>query len=185
MVICRVCESEMEIETDKCCTIPSCGHEFHTDCIITWLCENYGKCCQCEHDSQLQYQAYRNSIRPIYYRDFRYASAQARRKTASRALKTMYTKYVRLSIQYNEHRQKTRLFKTERMRTYKTLRTEYYNLRRQLRKSHRRVRGIRREICSQFPIPEEDMDSDNPISRFTELQPPSFCNNEPIIVHRN
>jgi hypothetical protein len=140
MAICKVCEDGAEIDEATKCIIPACGHEFHKDCIISWLCENYGKCRQCEHDNQLRYQTYIDEARKIQYRDFKYASSQARRKNAPRILhlcalkmrmepllfadenasewafskrkgvRTMYTKYVRLSEKYNEKRQKVRLF---------------------------------------------------------------------------
>jgi hypothetical protein len=176
MGICRVCEEE--IETNKC-TLPSCGHEFHTNCIVTWLCENYGKCCQREHDSQLRYQEYRNVAQSVRYRDFKYASSQARRKTAPSVLKTMYTKYVRLSAKYKEKREKVRAFRGERMVLYTTLRREYYKLRGELRKSYRNITSTRREICHHFPIPEDNTEN---IPAFTEMEMPSFCANMTVFI---
>ena len=154
MELCHICKEGME-ETLKY-TLTPCNHVYHGACIINWLCEHRGTCYECREE-------YRRELRELQerrpqYRNFKYASSQARRKTASKALKTLYAKYKRLNLKYKENMGRIKRFNTEKMPILRKLRKEYYSMRCAKRKLYRSMNRIRNNICKLFPITEPEIE---------------------------
>lgn len=175
MEICAICNNETDDTTKY--ILPECGHVFHTNCLIPWLCVNYGRCSECERHAQALYEERRNKSRIPRYRDFKYASSQARRKNAPREIARLYSKYKRHFRIYNEQRALSKAFNTDRMELYRNLRREYYKRRSSLRRAFRNVSMSRRELCQRFPIQHVEN-----TPAFTEMALPTFCESEPIII---
>jgi len=115
------------------------------------------------------------------YRDFKYASSQARRKNAPKELKALYAKYKQANTKYMEKNIIKRQFKVDKMPVYRRLRNEYYGMRHALKKSYRSVNRIRTRMCKMFPITENDPPN---IAEHTELKPPALDICERIIIHK-
>jgi len=181
MELCYICNEGMETDTKYTLPERTCahGHGYHANCIINWLCENYGECYQCRelHERMMRDHV---SNRPRY-RDFKYASSQARRKTASKELKALYAKYKQANTKYMEKNSIKRQFKADKMLVYRRLRNEYYGVRHALKKSYRSVNRIRNRICKMFPITESDRPN---VAEHTELKPPTPDICERIIIHK-
>jgi len=135
-----------------------CLHEFHTDCIVKWFRTTTDECPYCNDKPHYTVNEYLQFINEEIqnqpkYKEFRYVSAQARRKNAPMKLQKMYRAYNKSKLKYDEHRCALKKFHAEN-ETFTLVYKQYQKLRRSKYRWSRNVRRIKRQMCRLFPNAE-------------------------------
>ena len=155
--ICSICLDTIEDDSSLYKLMP-CEHEFHADCIVKWFRKKEDACPNCrdkpnqEEEEVINLLTYVNNFQYLapVYKKFGYASSQARRKDAPTKLKKMYSNYKRYKLNYDDNSRALKEFKLK-TGTYHELRKRVIQLRRAKRGWSRKIRRIKRQMCSLFP----------------------------------
>jgi hypothetical protein len=167
---CSLCKISL---TDKPNYKLQCGHNFHTGCIIDWFRFQSYQCPCCYSETQLYnalpdlnnneiFNSYLNYIdNQIYiaqknyiYPSFRFASNEARKKNAPPQLKRLYASYKRLLANHKEKKVELDNYKASELKEYNVMKKKHRRIYISNYRRLRRIRGMKRRICSFFKVDE-------------------------------
>ena len=167
---CSLCKISL---TDKPNYKLHCSHDFHTGCIIDWFRFQSYQCPCCYNDAQLynnsnisnnqvvftNYLTYideqlANANKNYIYPSFRFASNEARKKNAPTQLKRLYASYKRLLANHKEKKVELDNYKASELKEYNVMKKKHRRIYISNRRRLRRIRGMKRQICSFFKVDE-------------------------------
>jgi hypothetical protein len=167
---CSLCKISL---TDKHNYKLQCGHNFHTGCIIDWFRFQSYQCPCCYNDAQLynnsnisnnqvvftNYLTYideqlANAKKNYIYPSFRFASNEARKKNAPPQLKRLYASYKRLLANHKEKKVELDNYKASELKEYNVMKKKHRRIYISNYRRLRRIRGMKRRICSFFKVDE-------------------------------
>lgn len=122
--ICTICLESMGDDSNSYC-LPSCNHNFHTECILNWFRSGNNTCPLCR-DLRFPNVSFMDAEhRAKYYRK------AARKKNAPKALKKAVRKIINMENRKKGLYKEKRKFEKENaeiIKKYKSLNETYYNL---------------------------------------------------------
>lgn len=150
-----------------------CGHDFHTGCIIDWFRFQSYQCPCCYNDAQLYNNSYLSNDqtglnnyltyideqlavaqKQYIYPSFRFASNEARKKNADPELKKLYANYKRLLENHKEKKVEFDKYKKTELKEYRLMKKNYRRHYLGHRFRLRRIRRVKRRVCSFFKVEE-------------------------------
>ena len=171
-IICSLCKDNISL-TDNSNYKLQCNHDFHTGCIIEWFRFKSSQCPCCYIEATLynnqpdlnniqNFNSYLDYIdKQLYstqknyiYPSFRFASNEARKKNAHPQLKRLYASYKLMLA--NNQKKKVELdnYKATELKEYNVMKKKHRKIYISNRRRLRRIRGMKRQICSFFKVEE-------------------------------
>ena len=164
--ICSLCNISL---ADKQYYKLNCQHEFHTECIINWFRDKsyYCPCCSNVTDinTNSQIDTFTGYLNYIDYQleiaktkhivpSFRFASNEARKKNAPLELKRLYARYKRMLESDKKQKNEFNNYKDTELKTYRLMYKKYRKIYIGHSRRLRRIRRMKKQICSFFKISE-------------------------------
>jgi hypothetical protein len=158
--ICSLCNISL---ADKQYYKLNCQHEFHTECIINWFRDKsyYCPCCSNVTDinTNSQIDTFTGYLNYIDYQleiaktkhivpSFRFASNEARKKSAPPELKRLYARYKRMLANNQKLKVELDNYKATELKEYNVMKKKHRKIYISNRRRVTRIRGMKRQICS-------------------------------------
>jgi hypothetical protein len=170
-ILCSLCKSNISL-TDNSNYKLQCNHDFHTGCIIDWFRFKSSQCPSCYIEATLynnqpdlnniqNFNSYLTYIdNQLYthkthvYPSFRFASNEARKKNAPIQLKRLYASYKRLLANNKNKKVELDNYKATDLKEYNVMKKKHRRIYISNLRRLRRIRGMKRRICSFFKVEE-------------------------------